>query len=853
MNRLSLLTASLALASLGTTISIQAQAQVSGDGTVGTLVNFSSMAPCTTFCLITGGTQPAGTNVLFHSFDEFSLGMGNVAFFNNLATIENIIVRVTGGPSDIHGLIRSTVGNANLFFLNPSGITFSSTAQLDVSSSFIATTASAFEFTDGTLFSATNPGSAPSLTVNLPPSNLVFTGAAGPIVNRSQVMPGFQNSIGTAVGLAVQPGQTLALMGGDVTLDGGNITAGNSTVGGGRVELGSVRGSGNVGLSAVSNGFTLDYSNIQTPNAAGQLFGNVELNQEAVVDTSGFDAGGGGAVQVRGEQVVLNNAAITSSTFDQPGGGIQVTASSVELQGTLPGAGDRPAGFFSQARDVGAAGDITVNTENLTVKDGAFISASTIGDGQGGAIDINASKSVSLSSSNGSFSGISSSTFAGGQAGNVDIDTPQLTIQDGTQIFASTGGSGDAGRVIIQNAKQVEIIGEGSNPSGIFTQVNSPGTGKGGLIDINSRRLVVRDGGQVSASTFTSGMGGSVDIDVSDSVEISGSGTLASGIFAVTEGSGAGGNIVIKTQSLRAENGGQVSASTTASGQGGTITVSKANSVTLKGASGAFISGLFATTESSAQGGDVNVMTNSLKIEDGATLSVSGSSTGDAGTVKVTAPLIQLHNGTITAETASGAGGNIELNSKHIKMRDRSIISTTAGTSFAPGNGGNIEINTGLIVGLENSDITSNSFLGQGGRIVVNAEEGIFGLQFRPQLTSLNDITAISLFNPELNGEVALRTPDIDPTQGLNEQEEIEKQEEIEEGCEVGGSNAGSLRRRGTDALPGSSLSRGNGEIVEAQGWVWDENNPEMVILTANASGVVPYSIPRKSETCKHK
>ena len=101
-------------------------------------------------------------------------------------------------------------------------------------------------------------------------------------------------------------------------------------------------------------------------------------------------------------------------------------------------------------------------------------------------------------------------------------------------------------------------------------------------------------------------------------------------------------------------------------------------------------------------------------------------------------------------------------------MRYASDINTNAGISGTGvgGNGGNIDINAGFIVALkgENSNISANAFTGNGGNININTN-GIYGLEFRSQLTDFSDITASSQFG--LQGNVLVTTIGIDPSRGL--------------------------------------------------------------------------------------
>uniref|UniRef100_A0ACD5H476 Filamentous hemagglutinin N-terminal domain-containing protein n=1 Tax=Desertifilum tharense IPPAS B-1220 TaxID=1781255 RepID=A0ACD5H476_9CYAN len=81
----------------------------------------------------------------------------------NTPNISTIFSRVTGGSlSQIDGLIETRNSNqpVSLFLLNPNGILFSYNARVNLSGSFVATTAESVIFADGMKWQ-TNPTAAP--------------------------------------------------------------------------------------------------------------------------------------------------------------------------------------------------------------------------------------------------------------------------------------------------------------------------------------------------------------------------------------------------------------------------------------------------------------------------------------------------------------------------------------------------------------------------------------------------------------------------------------------------------------------------------------------------------------------
>ncbi|MEG4183613.1 filamentous hemagglutinin N-terminal domain-containing protein [Microcoleus sp. Pol14D6] len=779
-----------------------------------TLPNNSTVTPDGNTLTIEGGTE-ADRN-LFHSFREFSVPTGGRAFFNNADTIQNIFTRVTGGSiSNIDGILQ-TNGTANLFLLNPNGIIFGPNASLNIGGSFLGTTADRINFADGTSFSATNPQTTPLLTISIPTS-LQFGPNPGQIVDLSVAVSAFDDSgegNQNPVGLEVLPGQTLALVGGDVALPGGILTAP-----GGRIELGSVGANSLVSLTFNDSGFALGYAGVRD-------FQDIELSQGAVVSASGE---GGGTIQVQGRRVVLTeDSGILSETFGSQNGGtvsiqaaqliaegggyvdtttygagrggnLSITATdSIELSGTNAD-GTLGSGLFAQVNvengqtlpTTGNAGDLTIATGRLILRDGAQVGSNTFSEGSAGRLSVTASESVEVigRSADGLIPSALVNQAEKGSSGNAQdltISTRELILRDGSEISSLTNGTGNAGNIFIQASEQL-IVQDRAGISALTV-----GNGRGGNISIETERLIAQNGGQVLATTQGSGQAGTLTVNARESVELAGTGIdgFPSGLFTQSTGletdsnAGNADNLTVTTRQLTVRDGAAISADTFAGGRGGSLTVNASESIEVSGTSGIvpaevsplvradgrLPSRLTAVTTGSGEAGNVTINTGLLRVRDGASVAVDGSrGTGSAGNLEVTASDIRLDRGTITAETRSGDSGNINLQVPNfLQMRNNSNITVTA---TGDAIGGNIRIDTRALIAGTNSDITANAVNREAGRVEITAPEGIFGARSRratdPASNLTSDITATSLRGPELDGQVLLNTPDIDPTQGV--------------------------------------------------------------------------------------
>ncbi len=544
-------------------------------------------------------------------------------------------------------------------------------------------------------------------------------------------------------------------------------------------------------VSSMTRGGSGNAGNIRVAADTIELNGAPAPERESSMFASSESGGSAGNIEMRTRTLLLINggeiATDTVSASRGTAGNIQILATESVTVGGFPlYVGARPTGIYSFTGNDKDAGAIEITTGKLAMFDGSSISAGTDGAGNGGAVKIKATDSVSIVGStplNGNGTRVRSITSNVGNGGDIIINTPNLKVADGARIDNRTGA----------------------------------GSGNGGNIQINANRVELLNGGQLISSTQGQGQAGKIAIDVAwGDLFITGSDVnfaqKAITFPSIITNEGAGSAIV-----TRAKLG--------STGKSGDIQI-QARNVNLSN-EGKLIS----TTAGTGDSGSIQVTADAVNILDRSQVTVNSQSNAVAGNIQIKANTLTVgRDSKITAQTTAANGGNIRLETRDLlRLRGDSEISTTAGTAQAGGNGGNISIVSpqGFVIadpamGNGGNDITANAYTGNGGRVSLTAQ-GLFGLIFRPQLTAFNDITASSTFGS--GGVVQINTPQVDPSRGLSVLPVVNRVVGVAEGCQASGSAAeqrvayfdigrGGMSQIGTDGMMAEWIDVGTSRNV---------------------------------------
>jgi filamentous hemagglutinin family protein len=389
--------------------------------------------------------------------------------------------------------------------------------------------------------------------------------------------------------------------------------------------------------------------------------------------------------------------------------------------------------------------------------------------------------------------------------GNVALDGGNLTAEAG-RIELGAGQSGLVRLAPVGNGWQLGY-GEVQNFQNIrmtrAASIDVSGRPNGlpnGTVQIQGGNIAIQDGSVVLGINEGREVGGSLRLEATQQIEISGvsanrNSNFSSGIYAEAgrSATGRGGNILLSAPRVRFFDRGYSSVTTVGAGDAGNLNI-QAGEVEVTGRSQRRSSSLLAATGPTAtgKGGDLNINATRLRITDGAQIGASTFGRGAAGSINLQADEVAV----------IGAGERVA-----------SLISTGANRR-STGAGGNLNIAAQKLSILDGGNIIADTFSsGRGGNLIVTANEVLIQGVSEEARSSSRLSTDVSRDGTGSGGNLTLTTNrlqiaeggavSVETRGGGNSGELIIRAQTIEV---IGQSNP----NRPQSAISALSLSRGN-------------------------------------------
>ncbi|NET10078.1 MAG: filamentous hemagglutinin N-terminal domain-containing protein, partial [Symploca sp. SIO2B6] len=399
----------------------------------------------------------------------------------------NILSRVTGtNASDIFGRL-GVLGDANLFLLNPNGIIFGPDASLDISGSFVATTADRFTFGDGSDFSAVNPEGAPLLTISTPiglqygqsnleaPADDLTGGLAGNITD---------DTAGDLTGGIINEAQLI--VGQNLMLSGGTVdSVGPLMAPHGEVAIAAVAGDARVQDLTAQTATVLAFNNLLLPQShlvtAGDLTllaGNTLWARDSL--TTPFWAIAGGNLHLQGNQgidiLTLNHLNITPF---QSGGTLTLVSDGL-ISGDAHFSSGGDFSILNQARE---PGQFVSLYDPIVSVDGDVV----FGDYTGTSLKVEATGSITATGdiiitgpdniATGNISTIGNVSSPVDGTGNSTLDLQNVTLSNGIAVDGISNAADPVpdsalANFLGLNPTTLDILGNGDANEGSALQVN---------------------------------------------------------------------------------------------------------------------------------------------------------------------------------------------------------------------------------------------------------------------------------------------------------------------------------------------------------------------------------------------
>ena len=358
------------------------------------------------------------------------------------------------------------------------------------------------------------------------------------------------------------PSGLFAVVFGGSTGDGGNIeveTENLRLVDGAQITAATF-GQGNAG------NVTIQARNIEITGVSS--FGSFPTSISTPVVVAEATGDGGNLIINTEVLQVKNGAQIPAYTAGKGNAGsIKIQAQRIEV-----GSINNDLGLHSYISasvlptGTGDGGNIVLDTENLSLKDGGQIITSTLGQGDAGDFRITASEIELVGANSNLFASVAQGST--GKGGNLSINTDSLLVTQGAQIAVSTAGAGDAGNLSINASEKIDITGTSANGKiASALTATSASDAAAGSVTLDTNKFDVSNGATVSVSGF--GAGGAGDLIVnSNRINLNNQASLQAQVAGESQG-----NIQIDTQLLELRHNSNITTNATNTANGGNITI----------------------------------------------------------------------------------------------------------------------------------------------------------------------------------------------------------------------------------------------------------------------------------------
>ena len=449
------------------------------------------------------------------------------------------------------------------------------------------------------------------------------------------------------------------------------VSATNLEVVRGGIISSSTAGDGNAGVVRIDVAETARFDGVGSYSRGLILSG-------ARSSGSQIGSGRGGKIELSATELEVTNGAqiLATSRGEGDAGDISVAVSkNVRISGINSVDARVPSGIGSDvfATGTGEGGKIDITATDIELTDGAFISSSVSGRGDAGSVVLNALETVRVDGVNpitgNSPTSVSSSIDLGGEGrgGRVEIAAANLEITNGGSVSTSVFGKGDAGDVLIDVSKTVLVDGAnlitGIGASSISSSLNEGAEGRGGNVTINAASLNVTNGGQVATSSFGQGNAGTIKVDVSRDIVVSGFNQLRgddifpSSITSSVERAGSGGDVRIESANLEVSNKADIAAFSIGEGDAGFIQLDADGQILIEDDSD------IVTLSRFNSGGQIDIKANGVILRNDGNIRTSVTSNeGRGGNITIDADyLVALNDSDVLSFSKDGRGGNIDL------------------------------------------------------------------------------------------------------------------------------------------------------------------------------------------------